>query len=138
MKKNIKVDDSMALCPESTAWRDACLILLFFSIVRMPLSWHKVRVHPQCTYLGFAIDAWQYSLGLEASKLEKLTLFLGNLRSGQRIDRKVLEQGCGRLIWTSFLFPRLRGWLSSFFASLNRPGERWIKCTPWEVRMRAK
>ena len=72
-------------------------------------------------------------MGLDAEKVEQLCTFLGHLTCGNRVHRKTLEEGCGRLSWTAFLFPQVKAWLSSFFNNLNRPGERWLKLTAWQA-----
>ena len=42
------VDDSMALVPREQAKQQACLMLMLFCIIGLPLSLHKFKVAEEC------------------------------------------------------------------------------------------
>jgi hypothetical protein len=77
--------------------------------------------------IGLVVGLQDYTLGLEADKVEKILLFLGSLKVGDRQDRRGLLKGVGVLIWASAILPWLKPTLAEFYNLANRPGLIWQK-----------
>lgn len=107
----VYVDDFLILVPESQAPLVAALAQMLMASLSIPLSWHKVRCGPQVSYLGFEINAASGEIGIPEDKLQRILDFL-HLRKGNRICKRTIEQGRGRMLWVTSLGPS-RVWFCS-------------------------
>jgi hypothetical protein len=117
----VYVDDTLVLVRRSRAGKSACLILMLFVCLGVPLSWHKIQFGPEVTYLGLLVNAARCSLGLTCDRVQKLISLLCSLRSRDRLDRRSLQSLTGCLQWASAVLPRLRPWLAEFYRCINSP-----------------
>lgn len=112
------VDDLIIIAPKCHIFEVTSLALALLCALGCPLSWEKVRVGPSVPYLGFQINASDYTIGLDQSKVVKIQNFLQQLVPRQRIHAKTLEKGIGLLLWASAILPALKPWLADLYANL--------------------
>ena len=115
------VDDYLLLVPESRVAEVSALAQIFFTTLGIPLSWHKVNAGGEVDFLGFAVNAATGEIGIPSSKLSKALEFL-DLKKGNRVSVRSIEQGRGRLLWFTWVCPALRPWLAPYFSCCKFPG----------------
>ena len=117
----VYVDDTLLVLKESQAAESTCFVLMLFSSLGVPLSWHKIAQGPEITYLGLLINVAEGTMGLTKAKMEKFMQGLGSLKCHDRIDRRTVQSFVGGLQWASAVLPHLRPWLAAFYRCINAP-----------------
>ena len=89
----IFVDDALALFPHRVAALMACQLLILACVLGFPLSWHKVDLGDQLSWIGWDLrfQGW-FSAFLPASKLEAMLSSLQQIcATPRRVNRKELQ-----------------------------------------------
>ena len=125
----VYVDDFLFLLPRGAFAMLVVLVLAILQILAVPLSWRKLALGSELTYLG-----WQLSLhsgfwaSLPESKQAKVLRELAWWRlHPRRVPRKKLSQLLGFLLWATQVRLALRAFLAPLFIKLNKPGSR-LQC----------
>ena len=130
----VYVDDFLILLRKKQAWETACLLAVLLTCLGVPLSWHKLAVGQQVSYLGLLVDMTSYTLGLGADKVARLRTFLAGVVKGSRLDKRAFRKSLGALQWASGIAPSLRPWLAAFYRNLNVPRLAWVSGCPESIR----
>ena len=117
----VYVDDTLVLVRRSRAAQNACLVLMLFTSLGVPLSWHKIQFGPEVSYVGLLLNARKSCLGLMGDEVTRWVAALLALQGCSRLDRRTLESLAGCLQWASAVLPRLRPWLAEFYRCINAP-----------------
>ena len=120
------VDDTVVFVRKEVSGRTAAVIGLFMVMLGVPVSWHKLLIGSAVQYIGIVVNLREWSLGLAAEKVERLRVFLGLFKKGERLDKRGLAKGLGQLQWSTAVVPHLRPWLAEFYRMLNLPGIHWV------------
>ena len=125
----VYVDDFLFLLPRGAFAMLVVLVLAILQILAVPLSWRKLALGSEFTYLG-----WQLSLhsgfwaSLPESKQAKVLRELAWWRlHPRRVPQKKLSQLLGFLLWATQVRLALRAFLAPLFIKLNKPGSR-LQC----------
>ena len=115
----IYVDDWFWALVSKVAPLHASLIICLLVALNCPMSWHKMSLSTCPTWIGFAFNLTEYTVGMPKSKQERIRTFLHAVASSAKMPRKDMEKGVGLLLWASQAFKHLRPWLSEFYHALR-------------------
>ena len=117
------VDDLLVVLRTDLAMEQALMVVSFFAMIGLPISWSKFRLGQQLVWLGFALDfRAEFRVALTAVKKEKLVNLLSPLTvSGHKILRRDLESLIGLLMWFTTVARLLRPFLFDFYRILHKP-----------------
>eukprot|EP00435_Cladocopium_sp_Y103_P061476 s365_g23.t1 len=115
------VDDLLLMQEISVLELSAILILCFCLVFGVPLSWHKLRLAGEVTWIGWNFNFYRGSISIPAPKLDKLTALLSAILGHRHVHRRDLHKLLGLLQWFAQLFKHIKPWLQSLYLDLYRP-----------------
>ena len=128
----VYVDDFLLLLPRAAFAMLVVLVLAILQILEVPLSWKKLALGNDLTYLGWRLTLISgFWAALPENKQGKVLRELAWWRlHPRRVPRRVLAQLLGFLLWATQVRLALRAFLAPLFKRLNRPGAR-LQCLGW-------
>ena len=124
----VYVDDFLFLLPRATAIPMATLVVALFQCLGVPLSWKKVQMGLDLTFLG-----WDISLrsGFNASNAQsKQAKFLQSLDAilarPRQVSRLELQRLLGLCVWATQVCLRLRPFLAPVYKVLHRRSQKLV------------
>ena len=117
------VDDGILLVPTSVAALVAATCLMLLCGLGVPLSWEKLKLSQQLSWIGWKFKFDSFTAVLPDDKAERCAKMLKPLvRSGVKMLRKDLERLIGLLLWfTCGAVWLRRPWLQTFYSLLHKP-----------------
>ena len=113
--------DGLVLLESRVAPFLASSVLLFLVALRVPLSWEKIHLGPIATWIGWKLDWHLYTAHMPDAKRSKLHEMLLQLVSpGKRVEKKLIEQCVGLLLWYCGGAYWLKPWLSELCKLLHK------------------
>ena len=96
-------------------------LLMFLVALGVPIIWEKLALGSSLSWLGWEFHWSSFSACLPQSKRDKLMHFLSQLLlPGKSIERKLIEQGVGLLLWFCGGAYWLKPWLQQFYTLLYK------------------
>ena len=128
------VDDFIFGLDHTAAPLQASTLLLTIAFLNIPLSWHKVEMGFQITWIGWSIDSWSDTISIPDVKLKKLLQNLYPLTSSGKFKRNEVEAVTGHLLWISDVFTFIRWSLGTLYSILSRPGIQLVRLNKQQIR----
>jgi hypothetical protein len=92
------------------------LFLLVLVVVRLPLSWKKVRGGEQIEWIGYALDMSRFRVGVTALRAAWATRWLTDKATEGRVRLGELREGLGRLQFVAGPVEYIRPFLGPLYA----------------------
>ena len=104
------------------------LCLLVLAVLRVPLSWRKLRGGLEVEWVGFLLDVRRFRLGFSERRREWVAAFCLRVASGEPVLVHEVREGLGRLIFVAGPLVVTRPFLGPVFAWVSRcpPGARLV------------
>ena len=116
------VDDGLILLPAPIAPLVACSVIMFLVALGVPLSWEKLSLGTSMRWLGWGFNWADRVAWVPDDKRAKLLGFLVQLREPKRkVERRMLENCIGLLVWVCGGIYWLKPWLQPFYHLLFKP-----------------
>ena len=109
-------------------------LLLCCAFLNIPLSWHKLELGHQITWIGWRIDAWSDTVSIPEEKMSKLLRNLRALTTAGKFKRSDVEAVAGHLLWISEIFPFFRWSLGTLYTILSRPGIQLVRLNKEQIK----
>ena len=109
-------------------------LLLCCAFLNIPLSWHKLELGHQITWIGWRIDAWSDTVSIPEEKMSKLLRNLRALTTAGKFKRSDVEAVAGHLLWISEIFPFIRWSLGTLYTILSRPGIQLVRLNKEQIK----
>ena len=119
------VDDFIFSQSDKVLPISACLILLLFQAIRLPISWRKCELSHSVVWIGWKFNFLSGLVSIPQEKQKKLLALIDQLRSHQRVPLKSLQKFLGLAMWITQLFGQMRIWLHYLYMDI-RSGRVWL------------
>jgi len=113
------IDDSLYSACKSQFPEVFAIILLFLTILGVPLSWKKLFIGDLLDWVGFRIDFIAQRVFLSSARLLKLRCQMESLILSPRVHVSDFRKLVFRMVWASQCFPPAKCFLHGFFAVLK-------------------
>ena len=127
------VDDFVFGFFSETAALQASLVLMMMSFLNVPLSWNKLELGTNITWIGWNIDTISDTVAVTQEKIDKLIRKLKNFSNSGKFLRKDVEKLAGTLLWISEMFPHIRWMLGILYTVLSRTGLQLVRLNKQQV-----
>ena len=97
----------------------ACLILLLFQAIKLPISWRKCELLHSVIWIGWKFNFLSGLVSIPQKKQKKLLVLIDQLRSHQRVPLKSLQKFLGLAMWITQLFGQMRIWLHYLYMDIR-------------------
>lgn len=118
------VDDFIFGFDQVAAPLQSSVVLLVIAFLNIPLSWHKLEMGLQITWIGWLLN----------EKRQKLIRNLRPLTSAGKFRRNDIEMVTGHLLWVSDVFIFIRWSLGTLYSILSRPGIQLVRLDRQTIR----
>ena len=116
------VDDGLSLFPLEAAPLLSALCVMFLVSLGIPLSWEKLQLGEDLSWIGWSLRLSVRSACLPRDKQSKiLGLLCPLLKAGTRMPRREVERVIGLLLWFTAAASWLRPWLHELYRLLYKP-----------------
>ena len=106
--------------------RGLLLALMILSILRLPISWHKVKGGCEFEWIGYWVDIGRFRLGISASRAAWASRWLRDKATEGRVALGELQEGLGRLQFIAGPVEHIRPFLGPLYA-WSAAGPRFAK-----------
>jgi hypothetical protein len=96
--------------------RGLLLFLLVIVLVRLPLSWHKVRGGKEVEWIGYMLDVGRFQIGVSASRAGWAVRWLTDKAAEKSVRLGELREGLGRLQFLAGPVEYIRPFLGPLYA----------------------
>ena len=118
----VYVDDGLLLLPADVAPLVATTSLMFLLSIGMPISWEKLQLGTAISWIGWDFHFSNATVCLPNAKKQKLQQLLSCLMvENRRVERKLVEQAIGLLLWYCGGASWLKPWLQCLYNLLFKP-----------------
>ena len=118
----VYVDDGLLLLPADVAPLVATTSLMFLLSIGMPISWEKLQLGSAISWIGWDFHFSNATVCLPNAKKQKLQQLLSCLMvENRRVERKLVEQAIGLLLWYCGGASWLKPWLQCLYNLLFKP-----------------
>ena len=128
------VDDFLFNFSSPVAALQACTILLLFDFLNVPISWNKLQLAHQVTWIGWNLNTTTCLVSIPDDKLLKLRMMLSRLRTPGKFLRQEVEKLAGNLLWLSDIVTSIRWVLGRLYAILSRPGIQLVRLQKQQIQ----
>ena len=105
------VDDLLAWLDRISSPLWASLLVIFFLILGIPMSWHKAALDVEIDWIGWRISVLTWSISIPEEKLYKIVQQVRKITKSTKESLKDMQSIVGRLLWLTsgwhFLRPLL-------------------------------
>ena len=113
------VDDFIFSQSDKVLPISACLILLLFQAIKLPISWRKCELSHSVIWIGWKFNFLSGLVSIPPEKQKKLLVLIDQLRSHQRVPLKSLQKFLGLAMWITQLFGQMRIWLHYLYMDIR-------------------
>ena len=113
------VDDFIFSQSDKVRPISACLTLLLFQAIRLPISWHKCELSHSVVWIGWKFNFLSGLVSIPHEKQQKLLALIHQLRSHQRVPLKSLQKFLGVAMWITQEFGQVRIWLHDLYMDIR-------------------
>ena len=125
-------DDWLALACGKDYVNPFVLLLLFFSVVKMPISWGKVQVGQVLSWIGYEIDLKDFRLGISERRAVWLLGWYDRVLAAGVVALVELRQALGRMVYVYGALSWDRPFLAGLFSFLYvHPIYRTVSLPPF-------
>ena len=128
------VDDFICGLDPIAAPLQTSSLLLTIAFLNIPLSWHKLELGYNITWIGWSIDSWSDSIMIPQDKLTKLLQNMYLLTTSGKFKRNLIEAVTGHLLWISSIFPFIRWSLGTLYSILSRQGIQLVRLNKDQIQ----
>ena len=96
--------------------RGILLHLLVLVLIRLPISWKKVRGGPEVEWIGYLVDVGRFELGITASRAAWINRWLTDKVAEGRMQLGELREGLGRIGFAAGPIEHIRPFLGPLYA----------------------
>lgn len=113
------VDDFIFSQSDKVLPISACLILLLFQSICLPISWRKCELSHSVVWIGWKFNFLAGLVSIPKDKQQKLLVLIDQLKNHQRVPLKSLQKFLGLAMWVTQLFGTMRIWLHYLYMDLS-------------------
>ena len=127
------VDDFVFGFFNDTSALQASLVLMMLSFLNVPLSWNKLELGTNITWIGWNIDTTSDTVAVTQEKIDKVVAKLRSFSSSGKFLRKDVEKLTGTVLWISDMFPHIRWMLGTLYTILSRTGLQLVRLNKQQI-----
>ena len=128
------VDDFVFGFCKDTPLLQASLVLMMMTFLQVPISWGKLELSEQITWIGWNINTNSDTVSITDDKKGKIIQAVRKFCSSGKFLRKEVEKLTGILLWISEMFPQIRWALGTLYTILSRPGIQLIRLNKQQIQ----
>ena len=128
------VDDFIFSFSNDTALLQASIVLMLMSFLHVPLSWNKLELKEQVTWIGWDLNTVSDTVSITQEKTQKIISMLRKCSTSGKFLRKDVEKLTGTILWISEMFPHIRWILGTLYTILSRPGLQLVRLTKDQIQ----
>ena len=128
------VDDFLFNFCTPTSSLQACTILLLFDFLNIPVSWNKLQLAHEVTWIGWDLNTTTCLVSIPKEKLKKLRQMLSRLTTSGKFLRQDVEKLAGNLLWLSDIVTSIRWILGRVYSILSRSGIQLVRLQKQQIQ----
>ena len=128
------VDDFVFGFYKDTSALQASLVLMLMSFLRVPISWNKLEMGTNITWLGWKIDTTTDTVSITQEKIQKIVGYLKNFTKAGKFLRRDMEKLTGTVLWVTDMFPHIKRMLSTLYTILSRTSIQLVRLNKSQIR----